>query len=55
MIVKLTKEQIAILSFAMGLYTAAVYKQNTIIPTDMEDSAKTVKEIIDAFDVATEE
>jgi len=55
MIVRLTKEQIAILSFAMGLYTAKVYEQNTIIPTDMEDSAKTVKEIVNAFDVAAEE
>ena len=55
MIVRLTKEQIAILSFAMDLYTTAVYKQNTIIPTDMEDSAKTVKKIMDAFNTATKE
>ena len=53
MTVKLTKEQIAILSFAMGLYVDKVYEQNMIIPTDMEDSAKTVKEIIQVFENAT--
>ena len=54
MIVELTEEQISILSFALGLYTDRVYEQNMIIPTDMEDSAKTVKEIMDAFNNAVE-
>ena len=54
MIVKLTKEQISILSFATGLYLAAVHEQNTIIPTDMEKSTKDIEEIINAFDTAVE-
>ena len=54
MIVRLTKEQISILSFALGLYADKVHKQNMIIPTDMENSAKTVKEIMEAFNTATE-
>lgn len=54
MIVELTKEQISILTFAMSLYTDRVYEQNMIIPTDMEDSEKVVREILKALDTAKE-
>jgi len=55
MIVRLTKEQILILSFAIGLYTTEVHKQNMVVPTDMKKSAKDMGEIMNAFNTAIEE
>ena len=55
MVVKLTVEQIQILSFALGLYADKVYEQNIVIPTDMEKSEKDISDIKNAFCYATEE